>query len=70
MAAYFLNSGSTINLAKVIEDLRERDLRDSSREHSPLKISSNAHLIDTTELSIETAIARAIELVGLVRKKL
>ena len=64
-----LKSGLTITLEKVFEDLRERDCRDRSREHSPLKISSNAHLIDTTELSIETAITRAIELVRLERKK-
>ena len=65
-----LKCGSAITLKKVFEDLSERDRRDSSREHSPLKISSNAHLIDTTELSIETAITKAIELVRLERKKL
>ena len=53
----------------VLKDLSERDHRDSNRQHSPLKISSNAHLIDTSELSIEAAITHAIELVRLARKK-
>ena len=66
----FLNSKTSITLAKVLEDLSERDHRDSNRQQSPLKISSDAHLIDTSELSIEAAIAHAIKLVKLVRKKL
>jgi cytidylate kinase len=65
----FLNSETGITLEKVLEDLSERDHRDSTRQHSPLKISSNAHLIDTSELSIETAIAHAIKLVKLVKEK-
>lgn len=65
----FLKSGARVSLKTVLNDLSERDHRDSNRHHSPLKISSNAHLIDTSELSIETAITHAIKLVKLTRKK-
>lgn len=53
-----------VSLDEIVADLQSRDYRDSSRENSPLKISYGAHLIDTTELSIEAAIARAINLVN------
>ena len=66
----FLKSQISITLERVLEDLSERDYRDRNRQHAPLKISSNAHLIDTSELSIESAIAHAIRLVGSARKKL
>ena len=53
------------DLHKITRDLRERDLRDSKRKSAPLKISEDAHLIDTTELSIQTSIEKAIEIVRL-----
>jgi cytidylate kinase len=65
----FLNTENNISQQQVRESLAERDFRDSNRQHSPLKISNNAHLIDTTELSIEAAIARAIELVRVTKQK-
>ena len=48
---------------KILQDLIERDERDSRRQHSPLRISEDAHLIDTTELSIEASIRNAIQFV-------
>ena len=66
----FLKSHISITLEQVLADLSERDNRDRNRQHAPLKISSNAHLIDTSELSIETAIAHAIGLVESAKQKL
>ncbi|HCU05968.1 MAG TPA: (d)CMP kinase [Holosporales bacterium] len=40
--------------------LSERDKRDQSRKASPLKIAEDAHIIDTTNLSIEEACAKAL----------
>ena len=54
--------------SKVMNDLSNRDQLDSNREHAPLKISSDAHLIDTTELSIEASIAYVIKLVNSIRR--
>ena len=48
---------------KILQDLIERDERDSKRQNSPLRISEDAHLIDTTELSIEASIRNAIQFV-------
>ena len=58
-----------VNYDKVLADLSKRDRLDSSREHAPLKITSDAHLIDTSELSIEASIAYVIDLVDRVKAK-
>lgn len=51
-----LNSGGQqVTKQQILDDLMERDRRDQEREHSPLKPAEDAHLLDTTELSIEAA---------------
>jgi cytidylate kinase len=53
----------TTQIDKIREDLKARDDRDKKRNVAPMKISRDAHLIDTTELSIEASIARAISII-------
>ena len=48
---------------EILEDIKRRDERDMGRADSPLKPAEDAHLIDTTEMSIETAFQTALELV-------
>jgi cytidylate kinase len=57
-------SGGTIAYETVLADLQERDLRDSTRSQAPLTRADDADLLDTTKLSIEAAIAAAIDLVS------
>lgn len=47
----------------VLEDVRQRDLRDMSRDQAPLKPAEDAKQIDTTEMAIEDAVAAAVALV-------
>jgi CMP/dCMP kinase len=47
----------------VLDDIRIRDARDSGRASAPLEMAQDALLLDTTDLSIETAIATARSLV-------
>jgi cytidylate kinase len=42
----------------VLEELRQRDQRDSEREHSPLRAARDAVVLDTTGLSVEQAVGR------------
>ncbi len=58
--------GNTPDLTpqEVLEDLRERDRRDSERAASPLVQAPDATLLDTTNLSIEAAIQAALDIVG------
>ena len=54
----------SISKKKIQQDLLARDRLDINRKISPLKLSEDAHLIDTTELSIEASVAKAICLVN------
>ena len=54
--------GIEATLAGLAEAIRERDARDSSRQTAPLKPASDAHIIDTTELSIDEVEQAVVEL--------
>ena len=56
-----------ITFAKVLDELSKRDQQDRSRQYSPLKKAKDAHLLDTSELSIDAAIANVINLVNLTK---
>ena len=45
--------------AKVLAEVKERDERDMNRADAPLKPAPDAILIDTSEMSIDEAVARA-----------
>ena len=45
---------------EVLADVKARDERDMNRAEAPLKAADNAILIDTSDLSIEDAVARAV----------
>ncbi|MDI1343948.1 MAG: (d)CMP kinase [Pseudolabrys sp.] len=49
--------------ATVLTDIRKRDERDSNRSASPLRQADDAHLLDTTDLDVEAAVAAAIAIV-------
>ena len=55
--------GSTLSLDKVLADIRARDARDSTRAAAPLVPAADAALLDTSFLSIEASIEKAIALV-------
>ncbi|MBT06177.1 MAG: cytidylate kinase [Rhodospirillaceae bacterium] len=52
--------------SKVLQEIRERDERDSRRELSPLVPAKDAFLLDTTEMDVGSAFNAAKELVGRV----
>ncbi|WP_010217259.1 (d)CMP kinase [Sphingomonas sp. PAMC 26621] len=55
--------GSTLSLDRVLADIRARDLRDSTRTTAPLVPAHDAALLDTSFLSIEASVQRAIAIV-------
>jgi len=55
--------GSTVSLDRVLLDIRARDQRDSTRGTAPMQPADDAALLDTSFLSIDAAIQRAITLV-------
>ena len=61
--------GAAVTLEEVAADLRARDARDSARAVAPLRRAPDAVLLDTTEMSIDEALARAIALVEAARRE-
>lgn len=46
------------DLAQVIENIQQRDARDSEREHSPLRQASDAVYLDSTDLPVDEVVER------------
>ena len=55
-----LDHDPDITFDTVLSDLRERDRRDSERSAAPLVPADDAILIDTSDMSIDAAVAAAI----------
>ena len=55
--------GSAAHYDDVLIDIRARDERDAGRAAAPLAQAKDAELLDTSELDVDAAIARAIALV-------
>jgi cytidylate kinase len=53
----------SLSLAHVLADIEARDARDAGRATAPMKQAEDAHLLDTSDLSIEEAFAAALALV-------
>ncbi|PRY25412.1 cytidylate kinase [Aliiruegeria haliotis] len=59
-----VGKGHEVTLEEVAADLAERDRRDAARITAPMTAAADALLLDTSTLSIDDAVARAIERVG------
>lgn len=59
-----LSKGQEADFASVLDDLKRRDLRDSQRTVAPMRQADDAHLLDTTEMDIETAFRAAVDIVS------
>jgi cytidylate kinase len=57
-----IGKGPAASLAALSREIAERDLRDSTRQVAPLKPAPDAHLLDSTGLSIEAVVERVISL--------
>lgn len=59
--------GSMVSFDKVLTDIRGRDARDSGRSTAPLVMAGDAALLDTSFLSIDASVQKAIALVEVRR---
>ena len=50
--------------AQVLAEVRERDARDMGRADAPLKAAADAVVLDTSEMTVEAAVERAMAVVG------
>ncbi len=58
-----LQRGEDVTIDQVLADLRSRDARDAGRDDAPMQQAEDSHLLDTTELAIDAAVARAAEII-------
>jgi cytidylate kinase len=63
-AAEIKAAGGQADEAAILADILRRDERDRSRTVSPLKPAADAHVLDTTSLDVEAALAAAIAIVA------
>lgn len=57
-----IEKGINANIQILLQDIYERDKRDSNRDVSPLKQETDAKLLDTTFLNIEEAVNEVLRL--------
>ncbi|MCX8030748.1 MAG: (d)CMP kinase [Thermodesulfovibrionales bacterium] len=62
--------GINVTMAEAIQDVRDRDLRDSKREIAPLKKAEDAIYIDTTERNPEDIIEQIMKIIDNKEKSL
>jgi cytidylate kinase len=58
-----MRRGEKIDYAAVLADIARRDARDAERADAPMRPASDAIRLDTTRLDVESAFARAVEIV-------
>lgn len=60
-ASELRNKGEVVDFQELLQEIRDRDERDRSRDVAPLKPADDADIIDTTGLSIEDVVSRIVE---------
>lgn len=61
-------AGGSAEFDTVFADVKKRDARDMERADSPLKPADDAHLLDTSEMSIDAAFRAAREIIDAALK--
>jgi cytidylate kinase len=58
------DSGADAIYERVLQDMQDRDARDSQRRDAPLRAADDAFVLDTTDLDVEAAFAAARDYVS------
>lgn len=56
-----------LDYGEVAADIARRDAIDSGREHDPLRQADDAHVVDTTDLTIDEVVAKLVGMVDAAR---
>ncbi|AFZ83730.1 cytidylate kinase [Candidatus Kinetoplastibacterium blastocrithidii TCC012E] len=57
-----INKGNIVNIASIVDSIRDRDERDASRLCSPLLPAPDAHVVDSSTLDIEKTLSIILDL--------
>lgn len=69
LKAKFPEETANLTLEQAIEDINKRDTYDSTRVTSPLMQAEDAHLVDTSDKTIDEVVLEILELKDSLRKK-
>ena len=58
------SSGQHVEFEDVLDEVKKRDARDMGRADAPMRAAEDAHVIDTSDMSIEDALAAAEAIVS------
>lgn len=61
--AELVAAGQDVSLEAVRADIEQRDARDSGRDVAPLRPAEDSKILDTTELDLDEALERLVEMV-------
>lgn len=64
-----LIKGEDVPLEQILADLKKRDLQDMSRKADPLRATSDAEIIDTSDMTIEQVVDLIVEKADDLRRK-
>jgi cytidylate kinase len=56
-----IEKGFSANMQALLDDLRERDARDTNRAVAPLKPAEGAYLLDTSDMAADEAVERVLQ---------
>ena len=56
-----MEKGIDANIATLLQDIQERDARDSNRSVAPLQLGADTNLLDTTSLNIAQAVDSVLQ---------
>ena len=62
-----IDKGISANIEDLLRDLEARDARDRSRAAAPLRPAEDAHRLDTSEMTVDEAVAQVLEWFAAVR---
>ncbi len=63
-----IEKGNNVNIESLRKEIQERDERDINRSASPLKPAEDAHIIDTSDLSIDEVFQEVMRLYRITNK--
>ena len=64
-----IEKGISANLEDLLRDMRERDARDTGRAVAPLVAAQDAHVVDSSNLTIDQTVQAILDLWSPVRRK-
>jgi cytidylate kinase len=64
-----IGKGFSATMQDLLKDLQERDARDANRSVAPLKPAEGAHILDTSDMTVDQAVGQVLNWYAAVRKR-